>query len=134
VQDRSDIRIYAVDFGEEVTSLFAKPGAGTAGCRAVTPSPVLDLIVLINAIINDVDQSAVAALFEVAAAFRSHPLSGLNLVVRFAFLSHMRDLFHVKNSAASSRSGKHLTRLGPSFAGSMIAVIDAPNFWLPYPS
>lgn len=98
-------------------------------CPMMDPCAVLDLVGFVNAIIGDVNKPASATLFEVAPALGWNPLA-LAYVVVFRF-THARDLFHVRNSAASGKSGKQRIFLVPSEAGSTIAVMEAPNFWLP---
>lgn len=83
---------------------------------------------LIDTIVYDMHEPAVAALLEVSATLGWHPLAGFDLMVWLSFFCHYFARFHVKNSEASSKSGKHLMRRGPSTVGSIIAVIDAPNF------
>lgn len=77
-----------------------------------------------------VDQPAVAALLLEPASWDRNPFLVGDLIV-VAALGHARALFHVRNSAASGRSGKQRIFLVSLPAGSMMAVIDAPNFWLP---
>jgi hypothetical protein len=52
------------------------------------PSSVFDLIMFVDAVVDDMNETAIAALLEVAAALRGHPLAGLDVVVWLAFLFH----------------------------------------------
>lgn len=86
-----------------------------------------DLVVFIYTVVGDVYKAAIAALLEIPTALGWCPLSAFDLDIWFALFFH-RARFQVRNSAASSMSGKHRIRLVPLDCGSIIAVIDAPNF------
>lgn len=64
----------------------------------MTTCSVFYLIVLVDAIINDVNEPAITALFKVAATLRWHPLAGLYLVVRLALLRHGSALREIEPS------------------------------------